>query len=227
MDAGEPLGSEMGEFAGEVDGAVLDRLRPVEARVSIDMLMPRLRPAIVFSSVGFAVMFFSAGFQFAHSGGAGALLAPTLMMGMYTYAVVAMLTRRLAVTGGELSRKGFLARTIHVADGDVAGIYLTSAMMPGGMPAPIVLFVGRDNRCLLRLNARAWRRDDIESIGRALATPVEVNDRSFPDASTINEQFPGAFTWSELHSGPLTLAAVGLSVAVIAVFAMVVIGRVH
>jgi hypothetical protein len=106
-------------------------------------------------------------------------------------------------------------RRRRVSRDQVASVALVRARQSRGPATPLLLAVGGDGNCRLRLGTAAIPSDDVLAFAAALLVPVDVREDRM-ELEEITAQYPGSVPWWWLHP-----AALGLLIALVIVLIVV------
>lgn len=97
----------------------------------------------------------------------------------------------------------------------IACVALVRAEQQRGASTPLLLAVGSDGRCLLRLNAGSIAEEDTQAFAAALQVPVDVR-RDRQELAQLSQDYPGSVPWAWSHP-----AVLGLLIALVIVVIVV------
>jgi hypothetical protein len=119
------------------------------------------------------------------------------------------------LTASELIVPTWYGRRRGVSRSQVASAALVRARQSRGPATPLLLAVGGNGHCLLRLSTAAIPGDDVLAFTAALMVPVDVRDDRM-ELEELTRQYPGSVPWWWMHP-----AVLGLLIALVIVLIVV------
>jgi hypothetical protein len=142
-----------------------------------------------------------------------------LIVVLIVYRQLSLRNVRLELMAGTLRVRDWAGRERSWPAASIGGLALVSVRPAGASRGePRLVIVGKNGSALANLNGAFFDPGELVTLAERLGSPVFMDLDSTVDAGLLNERFPGAATWLELHSG---LASAGLVVILLVAGAIV------
>jgi hypothetical protein len=131
-----------------------------------------------------------------------------LIVGLIVYRQLSLRNVRLELLAGTLHVRDWAAREQCWPTSSIAGLALVSVRPAGASRgAPRLVILGKNGSAVANLNGAFFDAGELATLAERLGSPVFMDLDNPVNARLLNQRFPGAATWLELHSG---LASAGL-----------------
>ncbi len=129
-------------------------------------------------------------------------LLVVLIVALLIYRQLFLRNARLESTAGTLRVRSWAGREQTWPNSSIGGLLLVSIRSAGSSRGePRLVILTKSGTALANLNGAFFDASEIESLGERLGSPVLADTSNTVDASALNQGFPGAGTWLELHPG--------------------------
>ena len=122
--------------------------------------------------------------------------------GLLAYRSLLFRNARIESTQGNIRFADWLGREETWPLSSVTG-FLLARVRTGGSTRSWLrwLIVGQDRKVLVRLNGSLFSATDIERLANGIGVPVRTEADQAVDLRQLNQRFPGAAYWLEIHTG--------------------------
>jgi len=129
-------------------------------------------------------------------------LLAVLVVGLVIYRLLLMRNARLEVAGGELRSVDWAGRARVWPVSSISGFVLAPIRSNGSSNRwRRWLIIGSGDRVLVRFNAAFFAEDDVKRLASSLGARMAIETDQSVEVRRLNDRFPGAASWLEIHSG--------------------------